>query len=171
MHGNFEHDPVDEWRDKVRARPESVVAARGLARAIVNTIEPTHNDPNGVDALLSEIRRLCGTFGADEELAHSFAMALANAAKEATSAETLERNRGLLNELRKVAESVRWKDYNVSGFAMTIMAAQYLGLLAQARYDEARRQLAEMSSDAMGGTQRERLEWLIAVRRCSRSGK
>jgi hypothetical protein len=44
------------------------------------------------------------------------------------------------------------------------MAEQYLGLLPQARYDEAGSQLGEMSSKAFGGSDCERIEWLIAVR-------
>lgn len=164
VHGNFERGSVDQWRDKIRARPASVRAARGLARAIVNTIDPDSKDPSGIDALLAEIRRLRQTFCADEEIAHSHAMALANAAEEAVSEEILERNGCLLAELRIVTASVEWKEWSVSGFDITIMAAQYLGLLAQARYAEASRQLAEMSTEAFGGTRRERLEWLIAVR-------
>jgi hypothetical protein len=69
-----------------------------------------------------------------------------------------------LDELRTVTASVEWNEYNISGFNITIMAAQYLGLLTQTRYEEANSQLIQMSSEAFGGTQRERLEWLIAVR-------
>ncbi len=164
MQGNFERGSVDQWREKVRARPASVLAARGLARAIVNTIGADSKDPSGINALLAEIRRLHLTFGADEEIAHSYAMALTNAAEEAVSEEILERNGCLLDELRTMTASVEWKEYSVRGFNLMIMAAQYLGLLAQARYDEASSQLVEMSSEAFGGTHRERLEWLVAVR-------
>jgi hypothetical protein len=164
VHVNLESVSIDQWREKVRARPVSVRAARGLARAIVIAIDPESKDSSGIDALLAEIRRLRLTFGADEEIAQSHAMALANAAEEAVSEEILERNGCLLDELRTVTASVEWKEYGVSGFNITIMAAQYLGLLAQARYEEASRQLVEMSSEAFGGTHRERLEWLIAVR-------
>jgi hypothetical protein len=164
VHGNFERGSVDQWREKVRARPGSVLAARGLARAIVNTIDPQSKDPSGIDTLLAEVRQLRLTFGTDEEIAHSHAMALANAAAEAVSEEIPERNNRLLDELRTVNTSVDWTEYSITGFNITIMAAQYLGLLGQARYDEARRQLVEMSSEAFGGTHRERLEWLIAVR-------
>ena len=162
--GNFERGSVDQWLEKVRARPESVRAARGLARAIVNTIDTESKDSSEIDALLAEIRRLRLTFGTDEEIAHSHAMALSNAAEEAVSEEILERNRSLLDELRTVTASLEWKEYSVSGFNIVIMAAQYLGLLGQARYDDANRQLVEMSGEAFGGTHRERLEWLIAVR-------
>ena len=165
MQGNFERGSVDQCREKVRVRPASVRAARGLARAIANTIDPESKDSGGIDALLVEIRRLRLNFGTDEEIAHSHVMALANAAEEGVSVEILERNGRLLDELRTVTGSVEWKEFGVSGFNITIMAAQYLGLLAQARYDEAGRQLVEMSSEAYGsGTHRERLEWLIAVR-------
>jgi hypothetical protein len=92
VHGNFERGSVDQWREKVGARPASVRAARGLARAIVKAIEPEGKDPSGIDALLAEIRRLRLTFDTDEEIAHSHAMALANAAEEAVSEEILERN-------------------------------------------------------------------------------
>ena len=164
MHGKFERGSIDEWRERVQARPGSVRAARGLARAIVNAVDPGTQDRRGIDALLAEIRRLRLTFGADEEIAHSNAMALANAAAEAVSEEILARNACLLDELRIVMASAQWKEYSVRGFDITIMAAQYLGLLAQARYDEASRQLVEMSNAAFRGTHSERLEWLIAVR-------
>lgn len=52
--GNFERGSVDQWREKIRARPGSVLAARGLARAIVNTIDPERKDPTAVEGLLGE---------------------------------------------------------------------------------------------------------------------
>ena len=56
-------------------------------------------------------------------------MALANAAEEAVCDDILERNECLLDELRTVTSSVTWTEYSVSGFSITIMSAQYLGLL------------------------------------------
>lgn len=55
---------------KVRAKPGSVRAARGLTRAIVNIIDPEGKDPIWIEELLAKLRRLRLTFGADEELAH-----------------------------------------------------------------------------------------------------
>jgi hypothetical protein len=164
VHSNFEGGSIDQWREKVRADPSSIMAARGLAKAIVNVMDAETQVPIVVDSLLAESRRLHQTFGTDEEIACSHAMALANAAKEAVSAEILERNARLLEELRALTASIAWNEFSVDGIDMTIMAAQYLGLLAQKRYDDAGRQLAEMSSEAYGGTQHQRLEWLIAVR-------
>lgn len=158
MWREFEDLSVDQWKERFRGKP-SLGRARGLARAIVNTIGDV-DDPAEKDGLLAELRGLRRTFGSDENLAKSHGMALANAALEADSDEILERNRRLLDELR----TVTWEHYSGSGFDVTIMAAQYLGLLKQARYEEASAQLAEMADLAFGGSPRERLEWLIAVR-------
>ena len=95
----------------------------------MNTIDPGTKDSSGIDALLAEIRHLRLTFGADEEIAHDHALALANAAEEAVCDDILERNECLLDELRTVTSSVTWTEYSVSGFSITIMSAQYLGLL------------------------------------------
>jgi predicted RNA-binding protein YlqC (UPF0109 family) len=164
VHLNFERGSIDDWREKVRKRPGSILAARGLARAIVNTVDPQRATASEIDALLAEVRKLRLRFAEDEEIAHSHAMALANSAEDAISEKILVRNGRLLDELRTVVSSVEWNDYSVIGFSITIMAAQYVGLLKQARYDDATRQLDEMSSVAFGGSHLERLEWLIAVR-------
>lgn len=164
MDGRFRRGSMEDWRIKVQAKPGSILAARGLGRAIVNSIGLERMERSAVDGLLAELRELRARFQRDEQLAEYMVMALANAAEEAVDRSIEERNRGLLAELRSVMGSVEWAECNVSGCEVLVLGAQYLGLLAQRRYGEADRQLEEMTGIAFGGTSSQKLEWLIAVR-------
>jgi hypothetical protein len=158
-----ERTSLDEARKAALEHPHDILAARRLVEAISEAITD-RDSPTTVDELLEEIRTLRRLFGSDEALAFIHAMMLANAAREAVTTDVFDRNARLLDELSEVNAALEWQEYSITGFDVLIMGAQYLGLLRQKRYDEAVDQLVEMSKQAFGGTQSQRLEWLIAVR-------
>lgn len=150
--------------NSARSAPRRQVRARILARAIANTLDAATMDEAERDALLNEIRALRRSYPADRKLAQLHAMTLANDSEEAVSSAIMDRNRQNLAELRTIVANADWKDIDISGYDLYILASIYLGLLQQQRYEEADIQIKYMAGLAFGGTAHERLEWLIAVR-------
>jgi hypothetical protein len=147
---------LSRLRERWRAQPNKLSAPRSLARAIANACDESNTFEEN-DVLLGELRSLREAFPHDACVADMLGMSLANSAREATSGGIIERNSAFLSEL----QTLRLEG---ACYRLFVMGTQYLGLLRQKCYEEAEVQLSEMAVIAATGTNREQLEWLIAIR-------
>jgi hypothetical protein len=90
-----EYRSNDGKTERLEADPRDINLARSLAREIVNSIGPAEMDSASIELLLQCMREIRRYFAADEHLAHSHLMALANAATVAVSSEDEQRNERL----------------------------------------------------------------------------